>query len=396
MRITEILFTPVAVPLEAPIRWPWGARSDAARIIIQVRTDEGLEGLGETMYHEALPAILHGMKGRLIGESPFDLERILSKFQMTPYFAGYTGHAAIGGVEMALWDLMGKATGRPVHDLMGGRFRERIEVAAYLFFRHRSADGLGGEGTVPELLEYAVSQQKQFGFRVFKYKGGVFAPRVDLEMLQALRERFGPEAGLRIDPNGLWSPQTALSVVRAMEPLGLEFCEDPCWGIEAMARLRAEVAIPFSTNMCVVDFDSLPIGIRLKAVDVVLGDPHKWGGLLANKKLAHLCESFSLGMGIHSGAELGISTAANLHLAASTPAINYAIDSHYHHMRDDILAGGLMPIEEGRMRVPVGPGLGVALDPDRFARYSERFAQATPNFVFDPARPDWIPRRPMW
>jgi glucarate dehydratase len=336
------------------------------------------------------------MKGRLLGESPFNLERILSKFQMTPYFAGYTGQAAIGGVEMALWDLMGKATGHPVCDLLGGRYRERVEVAAYLFFRHRAADGLGGEGTVPELTEYAAEQQRRFGFRVFKYKGGVFAPQVDLEMLHSLRERFGPAAGLRIDPNGLWSATTALGVVRAMEPLNLEYCEDPVWGLEAMSRLRAEVHVPFSTNMCVVDFDTLPVGIRLKAVDVVLGDPHKWGGLLANKKLSHVCETFALGMSIHSGAELGISTAANVHLAASSPAITFAIDSHYHHMRDDILEGGLLPIEGGSMAVPTAPGLGVTLDPDRFARYRERFAKATPNFVFDPARPDWIPRRPMW
>lgn len=396
MRITDLVVTPVAVPLEAPIRWPWGARAEAARMIIQVKTDEGLEGLGETMYHEAMPAILAGMKGRLVGERPHDLERILTKFQMAPYFAGYVADAAIGGVEMALWDLMGKAVGLPVCDLMGGRFRERVEVAAYLFFRHPGATGLGGESTVEQLVRYAEDQQGQFGFRVFKYKGGVFAPTVDLEVLRALRSTFGPAAGLRIDPNGLWAYETALRTVRAMDGLDLEFVEDPTWGLEAMSRLRAEVAIPFSTNMCVVDFDTLPLGIRLKAVDVVLGDPHKWGGLQANKRLAAVCDAFSLGMGIHSGAELGVSTAAILHLAASTPTIRYAIDSHYHHMTDDILEGGLLPITDGKMAVPTAPGLGVSLDPDRMARYHERFAKAATSFVFDPARPDWIPRRPLW
>ncbi len=140
-----------------------------------------------------------------------------------------------------------------------------------------------------------------------------------------------------------------------------------------MARIHRDIHTPLTTNMCVVDFDSLPVGIREGAVNIILADPHKWGGVWATKKLAAVCDAFRLGMSMHAGAELGVSTAVNIQLAASTPQISYSIDGHYHHELDDIIAGGKHQYRRGMMKMPGAPGIGVALDEDKVAFYHDRF-----------------------
>jgi glucarate dehydratase len=110
----------------------------------------------------------------------------------------------------------------------------------------------------------------------------------------------------------------------------------------------------------------------MRSVDIVLGDLHEWGGLSNTKKLQATCEVFQLGFNLHSGGELGISTAAYLHIAASMPALPHALDSHRHHQAGDIVRDGVIDYTPaGTMRVPTGPGLGVELDPEKFARYAE-------------------------
>ena len=144
-----------------------------------------------------------------------------------------------------------------------------------------------------------------------------------------------------------------------------------------MSRIRKDIHIPIATNMCVVNFDTLPVGIRENACDIILADAHKWGGILATKKLAAVCETFRLGMSMHAGAELGVSTAVNIQLAASTPQINYSIDGHYHHELDDIIKGGKHKYINGKMRVPDAPGIGVELDDEKVAFYHERWKNLT-------------------
>ena len=399
MKITKITATPVNVPLVAPIRWSWGLRRETTRLIIQIETDEGIVGIGETMGRVGAENI-HYESGKLIGQDPFNLERILAFLRPRPYFFGYAGHGLIAGIEMACWDIMGKALNKPVWALLGGKFRDRIPISGYVFTRARNErTGEGGETTPEELLEFSRNLVKEHGFRNLKLKVGASRPEIDIATIGMFRETFGPEMGLRIDPNGTWSPQTALFICKQLEPYNLEYIEDPTWGLEAMARLRRDIDIPLSTNMCVVDFDQIPPAFRMNSVDVILGDVHKWGGLLATKKLAAVCDTLRWGMCIHSGAELGISEVAKLHIATCTPNLTYAIDTHYPHLADDILLGGKMSYENGTMRAPDGPGLGVELDPDRFQCYAEanRKAGLTEGYEKDPNRADdWCPKKFQW
>lgn len=399
MKITQVKATAVNVPLAAPIRWSWGIRRETTRLIIQIETDEGITGIGETMGRVGVENVRYEAQ-KLIGQDPFNIERILAFLRPRPYFFGYAGHGLIAGIEMACWDIIGKATGKPVWALLGGRFRSEINFSGYVFTRARNREtGEGGETTPEELLEFSKNLVREHGFKNLKLKVGASHPDIDITAIAMFREAFGPRMGLRIDPNGTWSPQTALHICRKLEPYNLEYIEDPTWGLEAMARLRRDIAIPLSTNMCVVDFDQIPTAFRMNSVDVILGDVHKWGGLLATKKLAAVCDTLMWGMCIHSGAELGISEVAKLHIATCTPNLTYAIDTHYPHLADDILIGGKMKYHNGTMTAPNKPGLGVELDYDRFERYAEanRKAGLAEGYEKDTGRPeDWCPKKFQW
>jgi glucarate dehydratase len=137
-----------------------------------------------------------------------------------------------------------------------------------------------------------------------------------------------------------------------------------------MASLRRRLRTPLASNMCVVELNDLPPAVRLGALDVVLGDVFCWGGLSAMVELAAICRTFGLDLVIHSWFELGVATAANLHLAAAIPHITRAMDCTLPLHAGDVVTGGAPPIREGMLEVPEAPGLGVSLDESAVARYA--------------------------
>ena len=398
MRIAEIKVTPVNVPFVAPIRWSGGANLDWTRLVIEMRTDDGLVGLGETLGGGITKALIDTeIAGMFLGENPFDLDRMLAKATFVPLYHGKGGLCAVAGLELACWDLMGKATGQPVCRLLGGRLRDEIPFANYLYHRNPNVDGGLGIVDQDQMLAYAQETQARYGFSCLKYKGGVLAPEAEVEILRALRAAF-PDRQLRYDPQAIFSPATAVRIGRLLEPLDLEYFEDPCWGHDAMARVRSKVAMPLATNMCVIDLDSLAVGVRLGSTDVVLGDVCEWGGLTAMKKLQAVCEVFQINLNFHSAGELGIATAAYLHVAAAQPALPHALDSHILHMSGDVVRPGVIGLtDRGTMKVPDGPGLGVELDPDRMAAAVEAYRRSGEASVYaeDAARKGRIPVKSM-
>jgi glucarate dehydratase len=153
-----------------------------------------------------------------------------------------------------------------------------------------------------------------------------------------------------------------------------------------------------ATNMCVIDLDSAAEGLTLGSVDVILGDIFEWGGISAMKKLRGACEMFQINLNYHSAGELGIATAAYLHVAAATPSLPHALDTHATELAGEIVKPGLIGLtKNGTMRVPDGPGLGVELDPDLFAAAAEAHARSGDKSVFaeDEARAGTIPVKSM-
>jgi glucarate dehydratase len=252
----------------------------------------------------------------------------------------------------------------------------------------REVAQLGEPGA--QLVEHAAELRRRLGFRTHKLKGGVFPPDYELECFRALAEAF-PDDSVRFDPNAVLSVEEAVRFGRAIEDLRNDYLEDPTWGLNGMRRVREQVAIPLATNTVVVNFEQLATNVLDPAVDVVLLDTTFWGGIRPCIRAAAVCETFQLGVAVHSSGELGIQLATMLHLGAALPNLTFAADAHYHHLVDDVIEGGRFAYEEGAIRVPDGPGLGIALDRDRLARYAALFEELGGYpYDRDPGRPGWF------
>lgn len=395
--IADLRPTTVTVPLEAPLRHSNGAHwGRFVRTIVELETADGLIGLGEMGGGgEAAEGALLGLKSYVVGHDAFDLEALRFKI-CNPTASLYNNRTQLhAAIEFACLDIIGQALQVPVYDLLGGRLRDEVPFAAYLFFRY--ADPISGRGevrTVEQVVAHARALRAEHGFRTHKLKGGVFPPDYELACYRALAAAF-PEDGLRYDPNSVLSVEEGIRFGRAIEDLRNDYLEDPTWGLNGMRRLRERVRVPLATNTVVVNFEELAANVLRPAVDVILLDTTFWGGIRPCVKAAGVCETFQLGVAVHSSGELGIQLATMLHLGAVIPNLAFAADAHYHHLADDIIEGGKMTYRGGRIAVPAGPGLGVRLDRDKIGRYAELYRRLGGYpYDRDPGRPDWYPLIP--
>lgn len=396
MKIVDIRATTVTVPLEAPLRHSNGAHwGRFVRTVVEVEVDNGLIGLGEMGGGgQSAEGAIAGLKPYLVGHDPARTEA-LRWMLANPTASLYNNRTQLlAAVEFACLDLQGRELGVPVHELLGGRVRDKVPFASYLFFRHAAEDGIGEIRTAEQLVEHAQALVAEYGFGVHKLKGGVFPPDYERECLRALAEAF-PGHRVRFDPNGALGVEEAIRFARGIEDLDNDYLEDPTWGMNGMRRVRENTSIPLATNTVVVNFEQLAANVRDPFVDVILLDTTFWGGIRACVKAAGVCETFQLGVAVHSSGELGIQLATMLHLGAVVPNLSFAADAHYHHLRDDIIAGGKLPYVDGAIAVPSGPGLGIELDRDKLAEYAELFRELGPYpYDRDPARPGWYPLLP--
>ncbi|WP_312886649.1 glucarate dehydratase family protein [Actinocrinis puniceicyclus] len=404
LTVTAITVTPVAVK-DPPLLNASGCHQPyALRSIIELHTDAGITGLSEAYGDDPTLDLLGRAARALTGLDVFDINGLtrraaasLGSFTASnpteligPTGADKTVAQIVAAFEVACFDVQGKATGRRVADLLGGAVRERVDYSGYLFYKWAEHPAGGGCDFEPDgwgaaldpegIVAQARRMVDEFGFGSLKLKGGVFPPEQEVEAIRALRRAF-PDHPLRIDPNANWSVATSLSVAEQLEG-ELEYLEDPTPGIAGMAEVAAGTALPLATNMCVTSFADIPEAVRRGAVGVVLSDHHFWGGLRASQRLAGLCETFGLGLSMHSNTHLGISLAAMTQLAAATPNLTYALDTHSPwqrgfgggpHEAQDVVRPGALRFEGGSLRVPDGPGLGVELDRDALARLHEQY-----------------------
>jgi glucarate dehydratase len=351
------------------------------------------------------PAVAGGRSQTYLvpGENPLD--------QQTRTFAAY---------EVACLDIIGKALGKPLCDVVGGRVRDAVSFSAYLFYKHAGGGGLGDdvrEDEYGECLNPAsiVRQCKAFiakyGFKEIKLKGGVLDPEIEIATIKALRREFGADYPLRIDPNCAWSIDTSVHVGRSLkdELSNGGYLEDPCATLEGMAevrrRLRSEgIDMPMASNVAVTHFGQVIEGSRLDAVQVVLSDPHYWGGIRALQRLSDLCETLNLGVSMHSNNHLGISLMTMAHAAAAAPHILYACDTHYPWQteKDEVIVGGRVKFVDGCVPLPDKPGLGIEVDFDQIARGEERYRKLPYRKRDDETEmrkhvdPNWTRVLPRW
>jgi glucarate dehydratase len=400
MRIVDVKAVPVTVPMEAPLRWSMGVETGTTRTIVKVFLDNGIIGVGETYGGLSTALIIvEKCKPLIIGEDPMEIGKIVAKFSPyfeIPYETSIPPHV-FAGLEMACWDAMGKFLDKPVNSLLGGCFRREIPVVSYMFYRYEGRDNIAPIESADAMLKYHEKLESIYGkFLGTKIKGGVYPPERELEAVKLFRETHGKDFLIRFDPNGAWSIETAIRILKRMEEYYPEFVEDPTLYIEGMARVRQSVKIPLSTNMAVIWFNQIVPAFRLGAIDMLEQDIHYWGGLHLNRKLLAIAETLQLGLAMHSDRELGISTAAVLHFVSSQPSLIHPIDSHYHHQIDDIITEPFA-YRDGKFKVPEGPGLGVEIDQKKLEKYAELYKQQGDiNEFYDPKRPKWIPLMPLF
>lgn len=424
MKITRVTVTPIAFR-DAPLLNASGIHEPyALRSIIEIESDTGYIGLGESYGDAPALAMQNAVKDQLIGLDPFNLNQLRKVVQATvaqhkpQSVAGAElapgSHAskavsnAYAAFEVAFLDLQAHALNVPLVDLLGGKARDEVPFSAYLFFKYAQhidapypADRWGEALNEAQIVEQARRMIDQYGFKSIKLKAGALDPEHEVNCIKALHEAF-PDTPLRIDPNGNWSLETS---VRMAELLGdaLQYYEDPCPGLEGMAELHKRTGLPLATNMVVTDFDEFRRSVELNSVQIVLADHHYWGGLRATQVLAHMCHTWGLGVSMHSNSHLGISLMAMAHVAAASPNLDYACDTHYPWQEPDeeVIKGGKLPIVGGAVKINSTPGLGLELDHEQLAKLHEQYLRCGITSRDDVRqmrkyKPDWVQVKPRY
>ena len=385
MKISNVSATAVSLPWKPPpystewagtkrewgrqIRWsPHHPDPVLNYVIVIVGTDEGITGIGEAAtdigffgepLEEVMFAIEQYLGPRLIGKDPFDREEILNSLD----FRGNT--CARSGIDLALHDLLGKALGIPVYDLIGGCCRDKVLVAIEI------------AGGPPDGMAKLCADYVEQGVRAFKPKVGGY-PDDDAVRLKAIREAVGDGISIRADANQGYTPKEAIRLCRLAEKydVGLELLEQPvpAWDLEGMALVRNSVDTLIEADESAYSTHDVMNIIRQGAADVINIKVAKAGGLYNAKKIAALAEAAGLGCVLGTAFGLGIKVAAKLHLAASTRNIMDAVEFTEIMLHENLAASPfdlqlMPPLKDGYLSVPTEPGLGVQLDEAKVQRY---------------------------
>ncbi len=434
LTITDLRITPVAIA-DPPIRSSYGLHQPyALRAIVELVSGDGVIGVSETYGGEEPMKALEDLRDQIIGADPYRLTGTLASLVQGREYGGDASQTYLvpgenpldatsrtyAAVEVGCLDLIGKSVGVPVCDLIGGRVRDKVPFSAYPFYKHAGGGGEGedarpdkyGECLTPDtLVGQVVKMREEYGFGSIKFKAGVLPPEEEIETVKGLYRELGPEVPLRIDPNSAWTVDTSVRVGRELaEELGRGgYLEDPTATIDGMAevrrRLLAEgIETPLASNVAVTCFGDIPESVSNDAVQIILCDHHYWGGMRQVQMLANLCKTFGLGLSMHSNNHLGVSLMGMAHVAAATPHLSYACDTHYPWQteEDEVVLGGRVPIVDGCVEIPDRPGLGVELDYDQLARGKERYDKCPYRKRDDAAEmrkhvdPAWERKLPRW
>ena len=433
MQIADLRVHSVAIA-DPPLRSSYGLHAPyALRTILELESEDRIVGISETHGGDSIAQGFRQLGEQIVGVDAYRLAgKLLPKIDASaPGDRSQTYHVPgenpldaaarlYSAIEIACLDLIGKSVGKPVCDLLGGRARSEVLFSAYPFYKHAGGGGEGedlrpdeyGEALTPTQLVAQVRQMfAKYGFREIKFKAGVLEPAEEIETVRQLRAEFGPKVPIRLDPNCAWSVATSVEIGKALrEELGNGgYLEDPTANISGMAEVRkkllaAGIQTPLASNVAVTSFADLPESVRTDAVQVVLCDPHYWGGIQQVQQLGKLCHTFGLGLSMHSNSHLGVSLMAMAHAAAATPHLTYACDTHYpwQSAGDEVTAGGRVPIVNGCVHISEKPGLGVELDQDQLARGRERYRKCKYRKRDDEAEmrkhvnPNWRRVLPRW
>jgi muconate cycloisomerase len=372
MRITAIRTTPLGLLFKEPYHWAGRCDYGAHVVLVEVETDEGVVGIGEstaTTPVDGTLAILRSVSEELVGGSVFDVERLLHQvrclgsFNHMPWFA----NMVLAGIEMALWDAIGKAMGRPVYQLMGGAYRQEIDYFGFL------------QGDTADELARSAEEMVAAGYDVIYTKVGRGAER-DMENVTAVREVIG-DRRLRLDANQAWDVATAIRMIERLGRFEPEFVEQPTPGhsIPALKQVKETVGVAIAADQCVFTPADVYEICRQRAADLIVLSPHETGGLLAFKKAAAVAESAGIAICLHGQSVTGITDCAQHQVGLTLPNLTDGNQIMHQLLVEDVIAAPDITPREGRIGLLERPGLGFELDRDAVERARERVGKLRPT-----------------
>lgn len=368
--IRDVETIPLRLPFAAPFTMaaPHEPKREGVDVlIVRIHTDQGISGIGETQAWrrqgsaEILLNLVRTVREHfaplLVGRSPFDVAGILHDLNASISNSLYP-QAAVGD---ALYDLVGKLLGVPVYDLLGGKCRETVRVGLAL-----------GIASPPEAMIERAEAAYQEGYRHIRIKIGM-DPVVDVENIRRVREHFGDKVVLRADANGGMTPPDALRLLKKLEAFDLDIVEQPVpgWDLEGMAAICRAVAIPISADESLTTDHSLVEIVRRQAARIIQTKTGKNGGIYYTRKLWEIADAAGIGIFPGNHPSTSVATASVAHLCAAWPALPIVGDfqTGLCDMLSTDIATTSVRVENGRLTVPNGPGLGIQLDEEKLKRF---------------------------
>jgi D-galactarolactone cycloisomerase len=381
MKITDIKTYVLKTPLEEPFAFAMGWVRQRGTMIVEVITDEGVAGWGESLCHGLQPPeiaqtiVEAALKPILIGQDPFDVDVLWERmYNLTRPF-GQKGAVpnAMASVDIAIWDCLGRALDKPVHKLLGGSYRSEIQPYATGFYRVEGKS----------YPEEAIAEAKRHiarGFTAMKLKTG-FGVEEDIAYVRAVREAIGPGPKLMVDANHAYNVSAARRILKAIEPFGIHWFEEPISpeDIDGYRELKTLTSIYLAAG----ENEFTKIGFRewvsKRAVDILQPDLCSAGGFTECRKISVLAQAWHMMLIPHVWGS-GIGLAASLQFLATLPPAPLALkpvepmleyDQSSHPFRQDLIFDAIA-MRDGKVPVPTGPGIGVEINRDVIERYRQR------------------------
>lgn len=372
MKIRDIRLTPLHCPFKQPYHWSQGVTYGAPVVLIEIETDAGVTGIGEcsaSPTHAPILAILEDARPRFVGESVYDINRLIWAYYQYGFNAKGIGRApryfsqAMAGIELAGWDAIGKKAGLPLHQLLGGKLREEVEYFGFV------------QGDTPAELAVHASELAHQGFKVLYIKVGR-GNELDIAITSEVRRAVGPKVRLRLDANEAWDMLNARRMFEALKPFDPEFIEQPVpapTGPEGLARLRAVTEIPIAADQTVYSPEDVYDIARCRSADVIVLGLHETCGVVRFRKAAAVAEAAGLNICIHGVFETGITTSATNQVVATIPNLDNGNQIMWQLLEEDIVLRPSLVPADGALPISDLPGLGFELDASAVERAKEAY-----------------------
>jgi len=366
MRIARISATPLALGFLEPYHWHGRVDHGCAVVLVEVVTDEGVSGVGESVAAfpaEGVASEIAGVTPLFVGEPAWDVERLVTRarylgsFNHTPWHANFV----LAGVEMALWDALGKSVGQPVYRLLGGAVRDEVDYFGFV------------QGDTTDELAAHAERLAADGYGVIYMKVGR-GERADLANTAVVREAIG-DRRLRLDPNCAWSVGEAISMIRKLERFEPDWIEQPTplHSIAALRQVKESVGVPIAADQAVFTPADVYDICRQRAADIIVLSPHEAGGLLAFGKAAAVAEAAGVSVCLHGQGVSGITDTAQHHLGLRTANLTEGNQIMHQLLTEDLVSAPDLTPVRGKLGLLDAPGLGFELDRDAVARAAERY-----------------------